>query len=73
MARKLYYGPNEIAIRDEEDLPALLDRIQEAANSGDAQWVEIRTKGDPHRILIQQGVPVFVVGSNPGGGGAVFL
>jgi len=65
MTHKLHYGPHEITIKNDGDLPAILDRIEQAANSGKAVWVEIGTDGDTHRLLIQQGIPVFVRRTSP--------
>ena len=62
MSRLLHYGPHKIRVKDDSDLTPLLDRIEEAANSGKAQWVEISAEGDAHRILIQPGIPIYVEG-----------
>lgn len=57
---KLFYGPHEILIKDDEELVAVANRIEDAANSGKAQWVEARSETRVHRLFIQPGIPVYI-------------
>lgn len=55
------YGGDKFFIEDENQVAALMERAEQAANGGKASWVEIGGEGNGVRLLVQAGVPCSIV------------
>ncbi|MGW9021294.1 hypothetical protein ACWGOE_07420 [Leucobacter chromiiresistens] len=58
---KLIYGTQEIRLRDDDDLAALRNRIDQIGHNSNTRWLKVDGKSGAHWLFITPGVPLSLV------------